>query len=252
MQYKYLVITSVVLGVMVGGFSFLFLHDQDKSTHTSVTQSLSKADAPGTGQINQNANNEHPPLSSSSVDVLSVRKMGSSVLSLATSTKASWATRTLPFQGKMVTYELGKGNPSEVALTGAELEEYRHQSNRGYMIPEAELAMSEFLSSEGFDILTTQCRKRIEWYNSPENPQYQFPLNLTMESMMYIDPKTGRKEFDTEKYQGISTFWYTLDNPLEDNDKQMWHECMDPENHRIVKEAMSRFFDAGRSYNNPL
>lgn len=251
MQYKYLLIVSVVFGLMIGGVSFLSLSDQDQPTHAPVAQLSSKPEPSGTGQINQNNNGKLPPLLSHA-DGLSAERLDSSMLYPATTTKASWATRTLPFGSKMVTYELGKGNPLEVALTGAELEEYRHQSNRGYMTPEAEVAMSEFLSSEGFDILTTQCRKRIEWYNSPENPQYHFPLDLTMESMMYIDPKTGRKEFDAEKYQGISTFWYTLDNPLEDNDKRMWHECMDPESHRIVNEAMNRFFDAGRNYNNPL
>lgn len=159
-----------------------------------------------------------------------------------------WSARTLIWSDQTITYEFGKGNPPEVALTGAELEAYRHGSNRGYMIPEAEMAMQSFLSSKGFQILATACRSRIEWYNSPDYPQYHFSLGLTMESMMYIDPSTGRKEFDPEKYQGISTFWYIIDNPLEDDDKQMWRECMNPETHRKAKEAMEKYSDATRYY----
>lgn len=242
MRYKYLVVVGLVVGIITGILYFLSSRGQENLLVKTQTANLSRtSNSLSTDQISQTAESMGLP-PSKAVNV--IQDPAVSV--------ASWRTRTLSFQGKIVRYEFAKGNPPEVALTGEALDEYRRESNRGYMTPEAEIAMSEFLSSEGFNILTTQCRKRIEWYNSPDNPQYHFPLDLTMESMMYIDPNTGRKEFNAEKYQGISTFWHTIDNPLEDNDRQMWHECMDPETHRRVKEAMNRFSDAGRNYNNPL
>lgn len=247
MRYKYSVFIGVLLAFVVGTLLFFLPAKQTgttQSNHASVvTEATTAQHSVGTGQINQIPTN-----------VISEQNDTHTSLGIDMSSDAPWATRTLPFQGKMITYEFGKGNPPEVALTGVALDEYRQDpSKRGYMTPEAEIAMEKFLSSDGFALLQKQCESLIVSQNASRLEQHtKIPIHPNMEYIMYVDKNTGRKEFRDLDLQQIEGFWYSINNPLEDPEKRTWHTCLDPESFRQAESAMELYFDAAGHYNNPL
>lgn len=165
----------------------------------------------------------------------------------------SWRNRTIVHDGKSLVYEFGKGNPSEVALVDNDLGAYQQDpSNRGYMTPEAEIAMKQFLENPELTSFVQKCQSLIAAHSPKQTLGVVFPQSLDMEYVMYVDPKTGRKEFrDAEVLQAIEAVWWSINNPMADLNDRAWHQCLAPHDFDQVEDAMSMFFKALGYYLNP-
>lgn len=140
-----------------------------------------------------------------------------------------WPTKTQKINGKPVIYEFGKGNPPEVALTGEALKDHWRKNGKGYMTPEAELALKAFLTNPSLPYFINKCYRQINWYNRGENvPEWdRYPQNLSIEHLIYIDPETGRKEFRYDEIMRMDVIFNYMDNPTEfDESKRIWNQCL--------------------------
>ncbi len=166
----------------------------------------------------------------------------------------TWTTKTRQINGKMVTYEFGKGNPSEVALTGEALKDHWKKNAKGYMTPEAEIALKKFLSNPSLPYFINKCYKQLDWYHSnPQSAEYsRYPQNLSMEHLLYIDPETGRKEFNYDNIQVIAGTFNGMDNPLEfDESKRLWNQCLTKaEYNQHFLPLVEQFFWVWKYYGN--
>jgi hypothetical protein len=149
--------------------------------------------------------------------------------------KTEWRTRYFSINGKSVKYVFGEGNPREVALSGKALEGHWRTNSRGYMTPEAEEAIKIFLGNPSLPYFLEKCYKQLDWYHEKPNlsEESKFPHNLDMEDMLYIDPETGRKEFDYNKIRILDAVFNYLDFKLEpDEAKRQWVQCLSPQEYK--------------------
>lgn len=130
----------------------------------------------------------------------------------------SWKTKLRFINGKTVIYNFGDGNPIEVSLTKEELFNLSENVKKmpvlylTYMTPEAEQSMKYFLESKEFSLFS----KKIK-----EN----FPLkNITLESILYIDDETGRKEFNKDFIYAVNESISYSRNPLKNEQNNFQKE----------------------------
>lgn len=112
---------------------------------------------------------------------------------------ASWQPRTLSINGKEVNYSFGDGNPPEVALSTEEQAMLPDVARKSplfyttYMTPEAEQAMRELLENPNFPQFLNKLKSEILESNMHYNVK-----DISMESILYVDPETGKKEFKND------------------------------------------------------
>lgn len=158
-------------------------------------------------------------------------------------TDSSWETKTIyDKDGNPITYVFGEGNPKEVALSEEELKKLPQKvlddrvAFLTYMTPEAEKAMKELLDNPDLPYVIEKCYKELNW-NGKDQFRGKFPHNFSMEYIMYIDPKTGRKEFRQEFMAGIGNL-FSMNNHLHDNRSKCLHES----EYHILDDIKSKFF----------
>jgi hypothetical protein len=114
-----------------------------------------------------------------------------------------WKTRTL----SGITYVFGEGNPASVL---EKLETFQGWDQNGYIDsntvrPKVEILLAQFLENPTLIIVINKCG----WLTTPGNtssslamglPGVIFTTDFSMESLITINPSTGRKELDMEKW----------------------------------------------------
>jgi hypothetical protein len=119
-----------------------------------------------------------------------------------------WKTRG--FNG--INYVFGEGNPKEVSMSESELSKFWENGGSLYMTQRAEKYMKDFLSNDNLTSLEEKCSESLH-----------FPKNMDLENILYIDKKTGRKEFKIE-------FMMEVENAFADFDDQSaspkWRNCL--------------------------
>lgn len=132
----------------------------------------------------------------------------------------SWKTKIRFINGKTVIYNFGDGNPIEVSLTKEELFNLAENVKKmpvlylTYMTPEAEQSMKDFLESKEFSLFSRKLKNK-------------FPLkNISMESILYVDDETGRKEFNKDFIYTVNESISYGKNPL-NNEQNNFQEKED-------------------------
>ena len=145
-----------------------------------------------------------------------------------------WKTRTL----NGITYVFGEGNPKEVGLNASEiakLTDLARTQEVFYMTPEAEFGMKTFLDSSDLTTLLEKCHEQLAWSIPYPGEGYTFPHDLSMETMMYIDPKTGQKRFNSTNISNISA---SLGSLSRDNN---WKQCMTNQDRYILTSSLEKW-----------
>jgi hypothetical protein len=150
-----------------------------------------------------------------------------------------WKTRTL----SGITYVFGEGNPKEVALDKHQLQAIRQKCGTqsdpdnigylckegdGYVTPEVEKYLNLALSDNNFDHFS-QC--------FPTNISYiTAPNFLDIDTLLFIDSNTGRKEIDIAKLMRIlEDLKYYINPPESYAENQEVDACMAKYGNRIYQ-----------------
>lgn len=146
----------------------------------------------------------------------------------------SWYPKIVLIKNKKISYSFGNGNPSEVALSDEErlnlpdLVKKLPSNHTTYMTPEAELAMKGFLENPNLFMFLNKLQNVIS-YNIKD---------ISLESIMYIDPETGRKEFKSEFISAIGEVFTYLRSP---SNPDRWREYF-AENDRVYLDGIESDF----------
>jgi len=220
-KYIFSVVTLSLFGI-IGGYLYL----SQESTQFSLSSRSNESDLVSRLRTFSGADSKwgQSPFSSGT-PVVSESKEDSSPNIPQPNTL--WETKTRQINGKTVTYVFGEGNPKEVALTGDALKDHWRKNGKGYMTPEAEMALKAFLSNPSLPYFINKCFGQIDWHNKQAAVYHMYPQNLSIEYLLYIDPETGRKEFRYDEIQVIAGAFNGMDNPLEfDESKRTWNQCL--------------------------
>lgn len=168
--------------------------------------------------------------------------------------KTSWEDRTLIINGVATTYKFGEGNPSNVTLSGKDLEDFWKNNGNGYITPESEKSMKTFLENPDLPYFLERCYKQIDWY-SDQREFYQewekFPTNLDMNDIMYVDENTGRKEFKTNTMLSLNQTFSNLDQLELDEKDRGWAKCLS--NNEYIQKFLplrEQFNQVAKNYTN--
>jgi hypothetical protein len=127
-----------------------------------------------------------------------------------------WKTRTL----SGVTYVFGQGNPPEVALSENEMKTLRGKCGSiddpdntgylckeqdGYVSPEVEKYLYAALTDPNWSQLLGECYENLSYFQKliDINTAQQF---LDINKWIGIDPNSGRKTFDFQRWQNLTTW----------------------------------------------
>ena len=145
----------------------------------------------------------------------------------------SWAEKKIKFKGKIITYKFGEGNPAEVALKP---EDYNGSKGvyENYVTPEVEKNLYEFLSSPLLKKVIDKCgsvmgRDSVDLSVEPFMNYAAFldDKEISMEKMLKIDKKTGRKYIDEDRINALSGSLYRLDDSLSDGQSmKLKYQCL--------------------------
>lgn len=241
--------SSVVLVVLV--FWFLFSKDDNSSENQLVKKEYKQNES-----VNQKSSSENDrapessDLKKDSMPKVATQKNEASGLdkqmqdTLAKSQKKlelSWESRSIYRNGIEVFYSFGNGNPNEVALSQDEIGKLpdlvRNSLNHytTYMTPEAEWALKNFLESENLSTLLERCHNFFEVKES----------DLTLEKIMYIEEKTGRKEFQRSFIQAMGDGFSQLESPMQ---PENWKECLKDYEKSILESARQNYSNIINNY----
>ncbi len=200
-KYIFSVVTLSLIGI-IGGYLYL----SQESTQFSLSSRTNESDLVNRLRTFSGADSKwgQSPFSSGT-PVVSESKEDSSPNIPQPNTL--WETKTRQINGKTVTYVFGEGNPKEVALSAdeiAKLPDLARTQEVFYMTPAAELGMKKFLDSSDLMVLLKKCHKQLAWSDPYPGEGYTFPHDLSMETIMYIDPITGQKRFNANSISNIS------------------------------------------------
>ncbi len=159
-----------------------------------------------------------------------------------------WKTRTI----NGITYVFGEGNPTEVALTGS-MNEYLRTVNPntgnapyGYINPQTELALKEFVSDEKLPYVLEKCSDYFDPWNKNQKPEWnRFPPNLDLDTLLIVDPETGKKEINPALINVIYPLFSVVDGPTAD--KNPLHSCLGNE-YPYARELMEKLSITFRYY----
>lgn len=119
-----------------------------------------------------------------------------------------WKSRTI----NGITYVFGEGNPAEVAKKREDLRDFEY-----YVNPETEIALKKLLEDDNLTFVMQKCGDIIDWNNEQVKSDWEkFPDNLDMETMLIIDPETGRKEVNQIYINVIEPLFSFLQSPITD------------------------------------
>jgi hypothetical protein len=134
-----------------------------------------------------------------------------------------WRTRTL----SGITYVSGEGNPSEIQsrLDNA----YNSQYADGVTVrPQTEKFLSEFLSNPMLNIVVNKCGSLIKPRDSITTglevglPETLFTTDFSLESMITIDPSTGEKILDSDKFNLFGIMFQQISFPVSEDTSVPW------------------------------
>lgn len=164
--------------------------------------------------------------------------------------------------GAIVTYEFGKGNPKEVAVSAQDLSkdstaywgtpmDGTPDGNfpYGYVTGELELMVLDFLRDPNLPFILNQCYEQMYLH---ANPEFNRPAltELSLKSFFYIDERTKRKEVDLELFYRIVGGFEGLPgyaSPTEAD--KAWRQCLTPEEYQsIFKPLHSKLITLTRQY----
>lgn len=153
-----------------------------------------------------------------------------------------WKTRTLNINGQWITYEFGKGNPIQLALTPLNIQEESRacelnpsplpricrEGMYGYITPEVEQGLKQTLESPLWENLIVKCEKEysvsIDYIQFNQN--ILAPQALDISRFLIIDPDTGRKELETMEIQEVIRVLVSIGDL--DSDSGIWkNSCME-------------------------
>ncbi len=159
-----------------------------------------------------------------------------------------WKTRTI----NGISYVFGEGNPKEVALTGS-MDEYLRTINPntgnapyGYMNPQTEIALKEFVSDEKLTYVLEKCSDYFDPWNKNQKPEWnRFPPNLDLDTLLIVDPETGKKEINPVVINVIYPLFSVVDGPTADNN--LLYSCLGNE-YSYARELMGKLSTTFRYY----
>jgi len=182
-----------------------------------------------------------------------------------------WKTRTLNINGQWITYEFGKGNPREVALTTEQIEDtgkacesYEdgktfydaefcnpETEKLRYLTAEAENHILAALSDPNWEKLATECEVNFRametadtFQNAEGNPNFPYfdrvfaPGFLDIDNFVSVEATTGWKKLNTGRTIGLSQF---IMSAMEDGQieyKNPYGNCVDIYGKNIVEHLV--------------
>ncbi len=159
-----------------------------------------------------------------------------------------WKTRTL----SGITYVFGEGNPKEVALDVNQLEKYfqniapqNDYGDYGYVTMEVEKLLFELLSHPSLPLFI-ECFPRDSIPSSTESSQYLNFFDMVrpgffdLDSFLFVDQHTGRKELNTAKL--ISLVWFLRDQayPVESSENTQVADSCKQKNGAILYQIAEK------------
>ncbi len=239
-KYIFSVVTLSLFGI-IGGYLYL----SQESTQFSLSSRSNESDLVSRLRTFSGADSKwgQSPFSSGT-PVVSESKEDSSPNIPQPNTL--WETKTRQINGKTVTYVFGEGNPKEVAIPKEKIEEYMATVDPemgapyGYVTPETEQALKAFLESPSLPYVLQKCYQQIDWYHRRAQADWEkFPHDLSLENMLVIDPRTGRKELNQVIFSVIHPIIDVVINPLippDNTQDNPFRQCLSSsEYHHVLK-----------------
>ncbi len=185
-----------------------------------------------------------------------------------------WKSRTIQLKdGRSVTYEFGKGNPSEVALTTDQIKvAYKSCSggidgefcseDSGYISPEVESNLLAALGDPNWQTLLEKCSQQLkvqEPFNDSRNKgvltyaQVFSPEYREIEKWITVDITTGRKALNIDRVSHLYKWLYVSTDVVQkaysgtDSALQITSDCVDV----YGKEILRRLLVAETYYRRP-
>lgn len=139
----------------------------------------------------------------------------------------SWHEKVLTINGKKLTYRFGDGNPKEVAL---EPSAYNGSDGKyeDYVTPAVEQNLYQVLSDPALKNMADRCGMGINSSLSIDQTSTVLgSAQLSMENMLKIDEKTGRKYIDYASLMALNSIFTNLDSSLVENEhEKQKYQCL--------------------------
>lgn len=169
----------------------------------------------------------------------------------------SWTEKKIDFRGNTIKYKFGDGNPAEVSLKP---ENYNgsHGIYEDYVSPDTEKNLYEFLSNPSLKTVIDKCgtilgRDAVD----PSIPLIQnLPAildnqEISMEKMLRINEKTGRKYIDIERITALNSVFNKLDSTLAPSEhEKIKHKCLNSHDLPDFENLYQQFSKFTKSYIN--
>lgn len=212
---KYILITSLI--ILIGSFFYGRGHTEETAMTRNAGGTLlrSSANAPAT---------------------LSQSRGQSGITTVFSSHNDVWSGRTRSTQnGEVIRYEFAKGNPQQVALSPEEIKNLREEKLQGYVEPEVEIALKDFLEDPRLPIVIEKCQDFLDVSNKQEKPEWaMFPQDFTLNAMLIIDAETGRKEINPILFSVINPQLSLAIGPDKDSSQNPWRQCLGTEYQDVI------------------
>jgi hypothetical protein len=232
---KNIIFGSVVGLIFIFGGTFVFLDDGTQIQNNSEYQN--HTNRTGTNSLPVTSSEiTIPPTGLSAIETGPINSVQTGFVFHAPNTE--WKARTITLNdGRVVTYRFGEGNPEEVALSLAEIEEVSKEQcehfetekgkafydaglcdpNTGlrYVSPAVEKHIQAALSDSGWYNLATECEKALrvkdgDRLNEKTDSSIMYYDKifasgfLDIDNFITIDPNTGWKKLDTGRSIGLA------------------------------------------------
>jgi hypothetical protein len=238
MTSKNLIFGTVFGLIFIFGGTFVFFENdkqvQNNSEYNSQTNNT------GTNTLPVTRSGTQVPELSQSEDSLSETKNTLSQSGFVFHTpNTEWKARTITLSdGQVVTYRFGEGNPEEVMPKIEDLQGWKLNSYMDSVMvrPKTERILLEFLSNPTLATVINKCASFIQPRNNISTglelslPDVLFTTDFSMEGMITVNPNTGQKELNINKFNLFGIIFEQIGMPISEAVESPWKiqlPCLD-------------------------